>query len=123
MAASADQIARVRRMIAEPTTTTYSDDALADYIEAYPVTDVAGVRPDGSGWVATYDLHAAAADLWEEKAAPLQPKFDFSADGGSFDRSQAYEAAMDQARYHAARRRPSSRPIFKGPEDEDLESL
>jgi hypothetical protein len=124
MAATAAMIARVRRMTAEPTTTTYSDAVIAEYIETYPVIDAASVDPTGAGWVPSYDLHAAAADIWEEKAALLQPLFDFSADGGSYDRSQAYEAAKDQARYHFARRRPSSKASVKWPiESDDLGSL
>ena len=81
MTASAAQIAQLRRMVAEPATTTYSDAALQGYIEAYPLLDQRGEPPytydyatppaqvANPEWIATYDLHAAAADVWEEKAA------------------------------------------------------
>ena len=116
-AATAAQIAELRRMCAEPTTTTYSDVALAAYIERYPLTDARGQEPftwdvstvppshvDNTAWVQTYDLHAAAADVWNEKAAALAHLYDFSADGGSYSRSQGVAQAQAQARYHLARR-------------------
>lgn len=115
--ATAAQIAEMRRMCAEPTTATYSDVDLAAYIERYPLTDVRGQEPytwdvstmppsqvDNDAWVPTYDLHAAAADVWNEKAAALAHLYDFSADGGSYSRSQRVTQAQAQARYHLARR-------------------
>lgn len=134
MAATAAQKAQLRRMVNEPLTTTYSDVLLATYIETYPVTDVRGespfVEPFGiydtvvpgalaanDDWTPTYDLNAAAADIWSEKAATLAGGFDFSTDGQSFSRSQAYQFAMTQSRYFRARRAkrtiqltPSPRP-------------
>jgi hypothetical protein len=96
MAASAADIAKVRRLTAEPGTSgTYSDAELALVIQAYPVSDANGYEVDDDGWTATYDLHAAAADIWDEKAATASSKVDFSADGSSFSASQ------QQANYHA----------------------
>lgn len=115
MTASASDVARLRRLVNEPTTTTYDDDALAEYIERYPVTDSAGLDPEDAGWAATYDLNAAAADIWGEKAAALQGQYDFSADGGSYSRGQQYEQAVKMANYYAARRRPTSRAVRKWP--------
>jgi hypothetical protein len=129
MAATAAQKAQLRRMIAESTATTYTDAMLATYIETYPVTDARGEYPwvestttpgtleANDDWTATYDLNAAAADLWAEKAASVAAQFDFNADGGSFNRSQKYQFAMAQSRYYRARRaaktitaRPEPRP-------------
>jgi hypothetical protein len=114
------QLAQLRRMVNEPTTTTYSDETLRAYIEACPSTDENGeaprvastttpgemmVNPD---WTATYDLHAAAAMIWEEKASTDAPNYDFSADGGNYSRSQAYEQAMKMVRFHLSRRSPKT---------------
>jgi hypothetical protein len=122
MGATAAQIAQLRRMASETTTTTYSDAALTGYIERYPLLDERGQQPHSwvlanpptllanPLWIATYDLHAAAADIWTEKGAALAGGYDFSADGGDFKRSQAYTQALQQARYYAARRRP--RPLW-----------
>ncbi len=112
MAATAAQVSQLRRMIDEPATTTYSDDTLQAYIERHPTLDENGQEPGdwllaspprwvvNTLWIPTYDLAAAAADLWAEKASALAPDYDFNADGGSFSRSQAYEQAMKQARYY-----------------------
>lgn len=109
-------IQRLRRMIAEPTNTIYDNDTLQDYIEAYPVMDENGTDPTyldysttppsveaNENWIPTYDLNAAAAEIWEEKAAALQDKYDFAADGGSYHRSQAYEQACSMAGKYRSR--------------------
>ena len=126
---TAAQIAELRRLVAEPTVTTYSDALLTTYIEKYPHLDEQGedpytlssatppaqvVNPD---WIPTYDLHAAAADVWEEKAAAYVGQYDFSADGGNYSRSQAYEQCISRARYHRSRRMPSSARMIKSPDE------
>lgn len=110
-------IPRLRRMTAEPTTTTYSDATLEAIITAYPVVDSAHLEPDETGWVPTYDLHAAAQDIWEEKAAAVNAQHDFSADSSSFSVSQIYEHCMNQARWHGARRRAQSKKSTKMPQE------
>lgn len=108
MAVSADQIERLRRMTNEPTTDTYSDDALTAYIFRYPLIDSYGREPHDLEWSEDYDLASAAALIWGEKAGTLVCNFDFSADGSSYSRSQTYEMAIKQARYWASRRAPRS---------------
>lgn len=116
MTATTAQILQVRRMTAELTDANYADVIIQGYIEAYPLMDENGEAPRvqstitpgalmaNPDWTATYDLHAAAADIWNEKAAVLAQDFDFEADGGNYIRSQPYEQAMKQARYHGSRR-------------------
>ena len=129
MAATAAQIAQLRRMVAELTLGTYDDNDLAGYIEAYPLLDERGEEPytldsstppereDNPDWIPTYDLHAAAADIWDEKAANYAANFDFSADGASYHRSQQYAQMMQQARYHRSRRSPRTGTLVKWPEE------
>jgi hypothetical protein len=120
-------LAQLRRMIAEPTTTTYSDALLTYYIEKYPHLDVNGEeRLDEDGfengeWIPTYDLNAVAADIWEEKATVVIGKFDFAADGGNFSQSQQYEQYMARARYHRSRRMPSTARLEKYPRETNVE--
>lgn len=114
------QIQQVRRMTGEPTSATYDDTAIATYITAYPLMDENGESPrvpsdtqpgvmmTNPDWTATYDLNAAAADIWEEKAAVLAQDFDFSADNASYSRSQAYEQAMKMASRYRSRRSPKT---------------
>jgi hypothetical protein len=104
MTVAAADIARLRRMVAEPTTTTYSDSVLSETIARYPVRDADGLAPTDTDWTATYDLNAAASDVWSEKAAALATAFDFTADGGSFQRSQSAKQAQLMASYYRSRR-------------------
>lgn len=121
MSATDAMVTRLRRMAAEATTETYSDDDLKTIIERYPTLDERGEKPytydtstqpptqdANEDWIPTYDLHAAAAEVWGEKAAALAGDFDFSADGSKFERSQAYEQALKQARFYLARRKPGT---------------
>jgi len=101
---SAADIARLRRMVAEPSTTTYSDVLLEDAITRHPVADPEDVYPDESGWIPSYDLALAAAEIWEEKAAALAANFDFEADGATFSKSQQTDHATAQARIWRSRR-------------------
>ena len=45
-----------------------------------------------------YDVYGAAADLLEAWASKVALEFDFSSDGGSFQRSQKREALLDLAK-------------------------
>ena len=132
MTATASQINQLRRMVDEPTatTTTYTDNVLAEYIERYPLLDANGVQwyvlntatmpptqTANTAWMPTYDLAAAAADIWSEKAAPLSADYDFNADGANFSRSQAYQQALSQARYWSARRSARTFTLVKWPKE------
>lgn len=120
MTATAAQIAQVRRMANEPTDANgYTDALIQGYIEAYPLVDENGETPrvpdeqtgdmeENPDWTATYDLHAAAADVWDEKAAVYAGDYDFTADGATLNRSQAYQQMMNSARYHRSRRSPKT---------------
>jgi len=119
MAATAAQVLQVRRMTGLTGTaeTEYTDSQLETYIEAHPLLDELGeeayswdtstdppAQEANDAWIPTYDLNAAAADIWQERASVLAARFDFSADGGNYSRSQAYQQYMTQARYYNARR-------------------
>lgn len=104
VAVSDADIATLRRRTTEPWGGTYSDLDLAELLAAHSLPDEAGNAPHEAGWAPTFDVWAAAADVWEEKAASLAGNFDFSADGASYSRSQAYEQARKQAAFCASRR-------------------
>lgn len=122
MSVTAAMLDQLRRMVNEPDDSNgYDDDTLTAILDDYPVLDEQGEQPytwDTStspptqdvneDWIATYDLHAAAARVWEEKATAWADKYDFSADGGQFVRHQAFDQYMRMARWHSARRAPRS---------------
>lgn len=117
MTISAEDISKLRRMVNEPTSAPYTDGVLETYVELYPVTDSEGYDSDSSSWTASYDLNAAAADIWSEKASAVQTYYNFSADGGRYDQNQLYESAMDKVRFHLARRKAGSRYTHKSPKE------
>lgn len=123
-------------MTGEPTTATYSDTLLTTFIERYPLMDELGEDPYtwtitsgvptqtvNESWIATYDLNAAAADVWQEKAASLAALYDFSADGGNYSRSQAYQQAEKMTRYYRSRRSTKSIRLVKSPEEIESAAL
>jgi hypothetical protein len=128
MAATAAMAARLRKMVDEPTEATYDDDLIDDYIESYALLDVLGTDPyeidftteppslsERDEWIPTYDLNAAARDIWEEKAAAVAENFDFSADGGKYSRSQKYDQYMKKARFHGSRRSMKTIKLYPSP--------
>lgn len=118
---AAADIARLRRMVAEPGTATYTDALLVNMVSGYPLPDATGEWPltvDGSvntDWTPTYDLAAAAASVWGEKAAALAGAFDFTADGATFHKSQAVEQYERQARLWRSRRAPGNHEMLVYP--------
>ena len=117
MAATAAMAAELRRMVDEATEDTYDDDLIDDIIEKYPMLDVLGTDPqdidfttspptisEADDWIPTYDLNAAAAQIWGEKAAAVADEFDFNADGGSYTRSQKKQQYAEKARWYSSRR-------------------
>lgn len=112
-------IGRVRRMTGEQFNTSYTDAEIQTIITQYPLVDSEGFSPDQINWTPTYDLNAAAASIWEEKASGRTQNFDFSADGGSYQRSQSYEMAMKQARHYRSKRSLKAIELETVPKDDD----
>lgn len=82
MALSADQLAQLRRMIAEPTDANgYTDELLLAGAEAFFMNDV-------------YDLRAYAGSLWEEKATNVADLVNTSESGSSRSMSQIFDHYM-----------------------------
>lgn len=111
---AAADIARLRLFIAESGTVTYSDSLLRSVVANYPITDAAGEWPyltSGSvntDWAPLYDLAAAAAEIWDNKGAAIAERFDFTADGATFHKSQQVQQYEKNARKWRARRAPGS---------------
>lgn len=116
-------IDQLRRMVAEPTQDTYGDDLLGEYLAAYPLPDSAGAQPTDTAWLGCWDAALAAAQIWEEKAAAFAADYDFSADGGSYQRSQVHRQMLDIARNFRARRKTSALVLKAQPRPDTAPSL
>lgn len=128
MTVTAVDILSVRRMTAELDTDVYPDIDIQTIIEKYPMLDEEGQEPyyyegsiptrvENEYWIPTYNLNLAASEIWEHKAALLAGRFDFSADGGNYSRSQAYNQAMNMVRYYRSRGGVSTIKQVKVPEE------
>lgn len=122
MAVTASQIAMLRRMIDEHGTDTYTDEDITSYIEAASLPDSENHDPDETDWIPTYDLNAAAAAIWDEKAAALSSRFDFDADGGSYKRNQLYTNAVKMSNRYRSRRKMKAILLVKYPKEEIIGS-
>lgn len=73
-------------------------------LDGWPVTGARVFDGDmrwvdnGAEWAPTWALRAAAADVWERKAAKAAGDYDFGADGQTFDRSQVIDQCLRMAR-------------------------
>jgi hypothetical protein len=125
MAATAAQITRVRALVGETAeTSTFSDLDLAGYIEAYPLSDVQGQEPtyiDTSTipgivtanpyWIETYDLNAAAAEVWCVKAGQVAIDYSTNIGGQSLSRKEVFDNYTRLAAYYRSRRAPRSAQV------------
>lgn len=116
------EIRRVRRLSGESEGSVFSDLDFQEALERYPLTDSSGVDPSEADWLGRWDVFAAAADIWDEKSAALSGDFDFSADGASYSRSQAYQNAVSQAKSMRARASAKSVTIKIDPPIETFET-
>ena len=53
-----------------------------------------------AGWTPTFDLHAAAAEGWQMKAAKAVPSYDVKAGSVDAKRNQTYQACVRNAQLH-----------------------
>lgn len=98
-------IAQVRRMVNEPTDTTYTDATISGYLTTY-----------------NEDKCAVAGEIWGEKASALQATmYDFSSDAASYKLSQVFEFATERAKYYSSRRLPTTSLWIKSPVEDDSE--
>ena len=93
MAVLDTDVMKLRRMIADPEPGEFDDAELMTAIATYPLTTAN-----------TYDLNAAARDLWEQKAALYAGKEErFTADGASFEYGSLFDKAMKMRMFYASK--------------------
>jgi len=62
----------------------------------------------------SYDLNAAAADVWQQKAAHYAVAYDVSSDMQTLKRSQLMAQARQMAEYYAGQSRPQAVNVMRG---------
>ena len=126
-----DEVVRVRRLVSEPSQTPYTDDIIRETIALHPLVDRNDAEPFytcpfsiSTEWVPTWDLYAAAADIWTEKAAAVACKISFDADGVDIKRSDLHTHYMRQAMFCMSRRVATSiRLVARERGDRDTEYI
>jgi len=78
----------------------------SDYSDA----DLSAILESSNG-----DLNQAAATVWEWKAAAIATSYDFAVDGGTYNRSQAYEHCKKQAAHYRSRCKAGTIELVKHP--------
>jgi len=62
----------------------------------------------------TYDLSAAAADIWRQKASHYAMAYNITTDNHSLSRAQLYEHCKDMAQFYAVQAGPSVVQVTRG---------
>lgn len=90
--------ARLERMVAYTEDPALASDQIETLLDDCRRPDIDGRGPDDDGWVGTYDLNAAAAEGYRQKAAKIAGRDPFTADGASFDRGKAASRLLELAK-------------------------
>ena len=126
-------IARLRRMVDEPDSTTYTVADLVCYLMRHAKKDIHGEMPMQAAsaggvelnddWVTSFDLNAAAGDIWEEKAAVEAAGTDFVSGRSRHMLSQKHKNMMARARRFWSLRTARSFAVVGAQLDGDITSL
>ncbi len=100
-----DELKLLTAWDAEPALT---EAELNDVLAKAALTDAAGVLPSATGWSATYDLNAAAAEAWLIKAARASPTVEVDPPGSGIFTSKVFDNCRKMARIYAGKRNSSS---------------
>jgi hypothetical protein len=100
-------------------TATYTVDAARGVISFTANTGGSMVAVTGR----TYDLNAAAADVWMQKAAHTALAYDFSTDNHRMSRSQMRAACLEMAQFFQAQGAPSSVSLERSDTNGDYHPL
>jgi len=109
----AEALAALRRMADADAEPALSDADLADCLAMSRLADALGRAPGDPNWEPTWDLNRGAAEAWRRRAGRLAGRYDLTADGQTFRRSQAIEHCERMAAQY--RRRIVAAPVLPGP--------
>lgn len=87
---------------------TLTEAELNSALAKAALPDAAGLLPSALGWSATYDINAAAAEVWLVKAARASPTFEADPPGSGIFTSKVFDNCRKMARIYAGKRNSSS---------------
>ena len=94
---------KLKKLTAWETSPTLSDGEIDELLDAAGVMDAAGAAPGSEGWLATYDLNAAAAAGWLLKAARASALTEAGAEGSGIVTSKVFDNCRAMARIFAGK--------------------
>lgn len=101
---SATAIARLKRVTAATVDPKMQDADIVDALVQYALVDSAGVLPGDAGWLETYDLNGAAAEVWGWKEAAASAMVAINADGSQLNLAQITDHCRSQKLYYQNQR-------------------
>ncbi len=91
---------------AEP---SVSEDDLEAVLEGFVLPDINGAPPDEEEWIPTFDLTAAAAEVWLIKAAKAAALTEIDPPGSGIVTSKVFDNCVLMARYYRSKRSATSK--------------
>lgn len=107
-----EALARLEHMLAYDSDPALTADDVEALLALSAVTDSNGLAPSDPSWTPTWDLNRGAAEGWRWKAAKAASRFDFQADGASYNRSKVMEQCERMAEQY--RRRITNNILLQG---------
>lgn len=95
---------KLKLMSAWDTEPAVSEDDLEMVLGLHALTDINGMTPDSEEWIPTYDLIAAAAEVWIVKAARAAALVEVDPPGSGILTSKVFENCMAMARNYRSKR-------------------
>ncbi len=94
---------RLKRITAWETDPALTEDELNATLATYAREDLNGYTPADEEWQPTYDLHAAAAQAWLDKAAKASMLTEVDPPGSGVVTSKVFDNCRAMARIYGAK--------------------
>lgn len=96
-------LSRVNALAAAGVRPALTADEVKDAIRNHPKVDRDGLQADQDGWVQTWDIFAAVAELWGLKAGKVAGDFNFKADDAQYDKGAVMAKCLEMEAHYAGK--------------------
>ncbi len=100
-------IEKLKLISAWDTEPTVSEEDLEAVLAGFALPDINGAAPDAEEWIPTYDLTAAASEVWLVKAARAAALTEVDPPGSGILTSKVFDNCLLMARYYRSKRSAS----------------